>query len=257
MARFFLKACNAVVNLILVVALILSGSYAVYALWDNNLVLTAAEDVQADMIKLKPQVEENGEAVDTGPTFDELLAINPDVCGWVSMTGTKIDHPILQGYDNLEYINKDVYGSFALAGSIFLDSRNDRNFQDSYSLLYGHHMTQSGMFGDLDQYKDAAFFRENRTGMLILPENIYDLEVISCLLVGASEDMIFDPGHAQADIEALLDYAQENALHLNADVLETARQTENLQILALSTCSTEFTDARTIVLTVMKPHTVS
>ena len=74
-ARFFLKACNSIVNLVIILALLISGAYAVYALWDNNQVLTAAEDVQADMIKLKPKVEE-GQVADTGPTFDELLAIN-------------------------------------------------------------------------------------------------------------------------------------------------------------------------------------
>jgi sortase B len=116
-------------------------------------------------------------------------------------------------------------------------------------------MTQSGMFGDLDLYKDETFFRANRTGMLILPEKVYDLEVISCMLVGASEDMIFEPAEAQDDIKAFLEFAQENAMYLNEDVLEQAKQTKKLQILALSTCSSEYTDARTIVLTVMKPHT--
>lgn len=254
MARFLLKACNSIVNIIVILALLISGAYAAYALWDNNQVLTAAEDVQADMIKLKPQVNTSGEMVDTGPTFDELLAINPDVCGWVTMDNTAIDHPILHGDNNLEYINKDVYGNFALAGSIYLDSRNDKSFQDSYNLLYGHHMADSRMFGDLDLYKDEAFFRENRTGTLLTPGNIYDLEVISCMLVGASDEFIFEPTDTRNDIKALLDYAQKNALYLNEDVLSRARQTENLQILALTTCSSEFTDARTIVLTVMDPH---
>lgn len=255
MARFFLKACNSIVNIVVILALLISGAYAVYALWDNNQVLTAAEDVQADMIKLKPQIAEDGEPADTGPTFDELLAINEDVVAWVSMDNTHIDHPVLLGDNNLEYINKDVYGNFALAGSIFLDSRNDREFTDSYNLLYGHHMADSRMFGDLDLYKDEAFFRENRTGMLILPDRVYDLEVISCMLIGASDDMIFDPTAARDDITGLLDHIQSDSLYVNEDVLAKARQTENLQILALSTCSTEFTDARTIVLTVMEPHT--
>lgn len=255
MARFFLKACNSIVNTVLILALLISGAYAVYALWDNNQVLAAAEDVQADMIKLKPQIAENGELVDTGPTFAELLAINEDVVGWVSMDNTHIDHPILLGDNNLEYINKDVYGNFALAGSIFLDSRNNREFTDSYNLLYGHHMADSRMFGDLDLYKDEAFFRANRTGMLILPDRVYDLEVISCMLIGAYDDIIFDPDEAQDDINILLDHIQSDSLYINEDVLALARQTENLQILALSTCSTEFTDARTIVLTVMEPHT--
>ena len=255
-SRLFLKACNAIVNLVLVLSLVVAGAYAVYALWDNNQVLTAAEDVQADMIKLKPEITDTEEE-DASASFDELQAINSDVCGWISMDNTKIDYPILHGENNLTYINKDVYGNFDLAGSIFLDSRNSRAFDESYALLYGHHMADSRMFGDLDNYKDEAFFRENRTGMLILPDKTYDLEIIACMLIGASDDMIFDPDAAQDDIQALLDHAEEKALFVNSDVMERARQTENLQLLALSTCSSEYTDARTIVLTVMNPHTAS
>ena len=67
--------------------------------------------------------------------------------------------------------------------------------------------------------------------------------------------MIFDPDTVQDNIEALLDYSEENALFVNTDVIQKARTTENLQIIALSTCSSEFTDARTIVLAVMQPRT--
>ena len=255
MARFLLKACNSLVNLIVILALLISGAYAAYALWDNNQVLTAAEDVQADMIKLKPKVDATSEEPDNSEAFADLLKLNQDVCGWISMDNTNIDYPILHGNNNLEYINKDVYGNFALAGSIYLDTRNNHDYQDQYNLLYGHHMVEGRMFGDLDLYKDAAFFRENRTGMLILPDKTFNLEVISYMLVGASDDLIFDPTYARNHINMLLDYVQDNSVYLNEDVLEKARQTENLQLLALSTCSSEFTDARTIVLTVMVPLT--
>ena len=254
-ARLFLRLCNAIVNLLLILALTVSGAYAVYALWDNNQVFAAAEDVQADMIKLKPEIVP--EAEDNSASFAELLALNPDVVGWISMDNTRVDFPILQGTSNLTYINTDVYGNFALAGSIFLDSRNHRDFTDSYSLLYGHHMANGNMFGDLDLYKDETFFRDNRTGTLILPDKTFNLEIISCMLVGASDDYIFEPDSTRYNIKSLLQYAETKSLHVNEDVLARAKETEGLQILALSTCSSEFTDARTIVLTVMNPYTAS
>lgn len=255
-AKLFLKACNSLLNLIVACALAICGAYAVYALWDNNQILAAAENVQVEMQKLKPDItEQTSQDSDNTESFAQLLQINADVCGWVSMDGTQIDYPILYGDTNMEYINKDVYGNFALAGSIFLDSRNDNLFGDAYSLLYGHHMADSRMFGDLELYKEEAFFRENRTGILILPHQTYDLEVISCMLVGSFDEYIFEPESTRDDIQSLLDFVEENALFSNDDVLARARQTEGLQILALSTCSSEFTDARTIVLTVMVPHT--
>ena len=249
MSRWILKAANSFVNGIVILCLCAAEIYAVYALWDNNRIYSAANDVQSDMVKIKPAVEEDG-----GASFEELLAINPDVCAWVTLDNTKIDYPVLQGSTNLTYINRDVYGNFALAGSIFLDTRNERDFSDAYSLLYGHHMENGGMLGDLDLYKAQTFFAENTTGMLILPDRAYNLEIFACLLIDAGEDAIFDPEKWQTDIDGLLSYARDNSLHLREETIDRLEQMEHPQILALSTCSTEFTDARTIILAVMEPY---
>lgn len=257
LSRAVLNILNAIVNTVLALVLLLCGCYAAYALWDNNQVLSAAENVQADMIKLKPEVVlSEGEPVDNTATFAALLMLNPDVVGWVTMDNTRVDFPVLQGKDNLTYINRDVYGNFSLAGSIYLDSRNDDSFADSYSLLYGHHMAEGNMFGDLDLYKNEAFFRENRTGVLILPDRTYKLDVISCMLVNASDAYVFEPNSTRGDITGLLDYMESNSMYLHKDMLQQARETDDLKILALSTCSSEFTDARTIVITVMTPLAV-
>lgn len=251
--RVILKTANSLVNTTVMLALCLASAYAVYALWDNNRIYSAAADVQAEMIKLKPRTKSVQES-DEGDSFEELLAVNSDVCAWVTLDNTGVDYPVLQGDTNHSYINTDVYGNFALAGSIFLDSRNDNTFEDQYSLLYGHHMENGKMFGDLDLYKEADFFTENRTGTLILPDQIYDLEIISCMLVSASEDNIFEPERWQDDIDGLLDFIKQNSLNIcNESIDSIALSQEDEKILALSTCSSEFTDARTIVLAIMKP----
>lgn len=249
MARKIIKAADSLVNLVVVLCLCAAGAYAAYALWDNNRIYTTASNVQVEMEKIKPVVEEDG-----GASFEELLAINPDVCAWVTLDNTKIDYPVLQGSTNLTYINQDVYGNFALAGSIFLDVRNNRDFSDAYSLLYGHHMENSKMFGDLDLYKDQTFFDENTTGMLILPDRAYNLEIFACLLVDAGDDNIFDVEQWQTDIDGLLSYVRSNSLHLHEETISSLEQMSEPKVLALSTCSTEFTDARTIILAVMESY---
>ena len=257
MSKAFLKLANGLISLAVAIALVVAGGYAAYCLWDNNQIYAAAENVQEELLHLKPQITE-AEGEESGPTFGELLAINEDVRAWVTLDGTKIDHPVLQGETNLDYINTDVYGNFALAGSIFLDARNDSGFADPYSLLYGHHMENSGMFGDLDLYKDAEFFEENQTGTLILPSRAYSLEVFACLLVSASEDRIFNPSTWDTRVEGLLDFAEAEALNSDSEAIARLRERieagENPQVLAFSTCSYEFTDARTIVLAAMNDY---
>ena len=251
--RTVLRAANSLFNLVVILLLLAAGSYSAFALWDNQRIYAAAGDVQADMMKLKPEVITTEE--DSGADFSELLAVNPDVCGWITLDNTNVDYPVLQGETNFTYINTDVYGNFALAGSIFLDTRCSKEFTDPYSLIYGHHMADSKMFGDLDLYKDETFFQENTTGSLVLPGKAYQLEIIACLLVPASEDHIFEPTTWQdSNISRLLEFVENNALNLHDEIMRELKAAEDpFKILALSTCSYEYTDARTIVLTWMKP----
>lgn len=250
--RILVKAANALLSAAAVLFLITAGSYSAYALWDNAQVYSTADNVMSELLSLKPKP---GAQEDNGASFEELLAVNGDVCAWLTLDGTRIDYPILQGEDNLSYINTDVYGSFALAGSIFLDSRCDNTFHDAYALVYGHHMDNGRMFGNLDKYKDGKFFGENSAGALILPDRSYKLEIFACMLVPAAEGRIFDTQMRQTDIGGLLDFAEAEAVHLRPDTVEAARGAESPQIIALSTCSSEYTDARTIVLAYMTPYT--
>ncbi|MDO4649151.1 MAG: class B sortase [Eubacteriales bacterium] len=249
MAKLTLKILNKLVSTLVGLILLVLATYSIYALWDNKQVYSAAEDVQADMLKLKPIIDPE----DNSASFEELLAINEDVCAWISLDNTKIDYPVLQGEDILSYINTDVYGNFALPGSIFLDTTNDKNFQDAYSLIYGHHMTNHQMFGDLDLYEERSFFDNNTTGTLILPDRSYQLEIFACMLVKSSEEAIFRPEQWLTDINGLLAFAQENSLQLHPETIEQLQKEEHPQILGLSTCSTDFTDARTVVLARMVP----
>ena len=57
-----------------------------------------------------------GRQEDNSLSFGQLRDINPDVCGWLTLDGTAIDYPVVQGESNFTYLNTDVYGGFALAG---------------------------------------------------------------------------------------------------------------------------------------------
>ncbi|MCD8396283.1 MAG: class B sortase [Lachnospiraceae bacterium] len=251
MAGRILKLCDSLLTLFLALILIVFGAYAAYALWDNHQVYAEAENVQDALLKIKPVIDAEG---DGGASFEELLAINEDVCGWITLDNTEIDYPIVQGENILSYINTDVYGNTVLSGSIFLDPTNNKDFQDAYCLIYGHHMNGHLMFGDLDLYEDEDFFAENTTGTLILPDRSYRLEIFACLLVVSSEDAIFSPSQWADDVSGLLEFAEASATYLHEETIAALREDENPQVLGLSTCSTEFTDARTVILARMVPY---
>ena len=214
--------------------------YGAFALWDNAQVVNSAKTVQSEMLRWKPDIRKPEQKKES---FRRLRELNPDIVGWISMDGTGIDYPVLQGKNNLVYLNINIYGEFDLAGSVFLDQRNDPAFSSAYNLLYGHHMENGGMFGDLDRYRDEEFFQENGTGRLTLPDGTYVLQVYACLVTDAADHLAFDPMSWEQDPDRRYGQVKKSAVQFQPDVWESGSQT-----LALSTCASDYDGARTVVL---------
>ena len=139
--------------------------YGGYALWDTAMLYQGAF-VSQNLMKYKPSVSVD----EDDASLEELLAINPDVRGWLTIDGTHVDYPIVQGEDDMEYVNKGVYGEFSLSGTVFLDSENTSDFSDCYNLLFGHHMANGAMFGDVVRFTDRTYFEKHQTGRLFYPD---------------------------------------------------------------------------------------
>lgn len=248
-----LRALNWTLSRIIILVTLIVLTLSGYVLWSNYRTYEDVRDVYENLIQVKPS-----EDSDVKSGFNELKEINPDVYGWVTLDGTNIDYPILQGENNMEYIDKDVYGNFSLAGSIFLDSRNNSDFKDSYSLTYGHHMSNHLMFGDLDLYKDKEFFETNRTATLMSETDITKMTVLAVLQVPDSTDEIFDPSLWGEDLTDLAIYIQNNAIHIWDDAIkELFDNPTTTQAVALATCSDGNTGDRTVVILIAHRDLVS
>ena len=151
--------------------------------------------------------------------------------------------------DNKEYLNKDPFGKYSLSGSIFLDSRNNRDFSDSYSVLYGHHMDYGAMFGALDEFKKKDYFDSHRTGRLVtVSGKTYDIRFFAAAVVLATDPIVFHPTDATA--AALLDKLAGAAM-----IYEPPEAENDLKVIALSTCQDADTIDRMVLFGVMKEIT--
>ena len=228
MGSILLKLLNRLLDVAVLLTLLVTALYCVYCIWDNNTIYDAPLKLQQELRKQRPKEE--------SPSFEELQRLNPDVAAWLTLEGTGIDDPIVQGEDNLEYLNKNVYGEYALAGSIFLDSRCDRTFQGAYQLVYGHHMEKHRMFGDLDRYLEEDFVEEHTTGTLMVPGKTYPLMFLAVMKVDSA---VFQ--------QAVLTKGQ----YVRKELLEKlSEETDSWAVLALSTCSSEKEEERIVVLMV-------
>lgn len=228
---------NQILGFMATVMIITMLAYGGYSLWDVYVTYSGAF-MSSDLMKLKP-----GEQGSNAPTFEELRRINKDVKAWLTVDDTHIDYPVLQGVDDMEYVNKDVYGEFSLSGAIFVSYKNKEDFSDPYNLLYGHHMDNGGMFGDVMEFIDEGYFNRHRTGKLFLPERTYDLELYALIECDAYDKYIYNVENAIDDMEGFQAYVKETATHYR-DINVTADD----QIISLSTCVDAQTNGRAVVL---------
>lgn len=213
--------------------------YGGYSLWDTAMVYSGAF-LSQELLALKPA---SGEP-DGNPTLTQLQQINPDACAWLTVYDTHIDYPVVQGESDWDYINTDIYGEFSLSGSIFLDSRNASDFSDLYSVVYGHHMDNGGMFGDVVEFVNEEFFQAHPTGRLYLPETTYDITFFACVQVDAYDTIIYNPtAQPQGDTGALLDYVADIAVQRREIGVGSSDR-----IIGLSTCAEAQTNGRVVVL---------
>lgn len=172
--------------------------------------------------------------------FSEIQ-IPENAAGWLYLDGAGVDAPVMQGKDNLEYLNKNSEGEFSLSGSLFLDSRCSRDFTDPYSLIYGHHMEHHLMFGALDQYLDKDFFDSHPDGILCTHSGSFRLEVIAAAVCSAYEADIF----GLTDEEKVREFIRSSAMYFRPSAMDG-------RILAMSTCQYPDTAARTVVFAMIR-----
>jgi len=230
-----IKVADSIVNLAVLIAVILLIVIGSYALWDSRQVYQTADSTRYAVYK---PTDENG-----GLSFAELQEINPDVCAWLEVYGTHIDYPVVQGKENMTYVNRNAEGKYSQSGAIFLDKYCSRDFSDFSSILYGHHMEKHAMFGEIGLFKNKDYFEARRYGMLYYGGQEHGLEFFAFLHADAYDTAVFkthitERKQQQAYIDMIFDRARHT---------RDINITPDEKIVLLSTCSTDSTNGRDIL----------
>ena len=196
---------------------------------------------------MEEQIEEEKQIlVEEDYEFEELIGnniINKDTIGWITIAGTSIDYPIVQGSDNYYYLTHDYNRNESKYGSIFMDCHNAADFSDKHTILYGHNMKNGSMFHDLNEYRSHDFFDEH-TYIEVYSQDVY------------RKWMVFSTYSTKPDfnyLQTAFDSREEYSIFLNALLSHSEFSDEKVQvntedkILTLSTCSDDLENGRRVV----------
>lgn len=225
---------NQILNVLGLIVLAVLLAFASFHLYDSYALEN--EGLPEKMMKFKPDEPDSY-------SFAQLREMNPDVIGWIDLDGTKVDQPVLQGKDDMTYINTNPLGEFALTGSIFLSAYNEPDFSNPYNLLHGHHIKNGGMFGDLERYLKQDFFDQNTTGYLMTPDGKWNLYVFAALQDNAFNDVLYFPDQYDGgDLSSLISYLKEHAVCYRDPGMSSGEE-----VLGMSTCYDARTNERILV----------
>lgn len=104
-----------------------------------------------------------GAQVQMLPEFQELFLLNPDLVGWITIEGTKLNYPVVQsGTDNVDYyLYRDFYGKRDLHGCIYAREQCQFQEQSDNITIYGHRMNDGSMFATLANYRKRSYWEDH------------------------------------------------------------------------------------------------
>lgn len=211
----------------------LFGIYTEYKKGDDEYDALEDEYVIAPDEKEVDIQEVEGEPVMKNPIdFDGLLSMNKDIIGWLKVEALDISYPMTQGEDNDYYLHNTFQDTPNIAGCIFLDYENKKDFSDRNSIIYGHNMRNGSMFGTLKKFREEGVFEKSPYFWIYTPEKIYKYEIFACHEVGYTSKTYQLTFEDDDDFMAYIKEAFDNSV-----VQSDASVSTEDQVVTLSTCT--------------------
>lgn len=174
--------------------------------------------------------------------FDLLRQTCPDVVGWITIEGTQIDYPVVQGEDNDFYLSHLPDGKANEAGSIMMDAACDGLFGDELTTLHGHHMKNHSMFGGLDFYREAEYYLEHPTIRLYTPAGDFEVAIFAAYTLDGEAFGYPTAFESDEAFRAFVEEARARSA-FQADV----QVNRGDRLLLLSTCAYSYATERLLV----------
>ena len=174
--------------------------------------------------------------------FHALDQVSGNLIAWLYLPGSVINYPVAQCDNNSYYLKHLADGTVNSSGCLFLDYKNDREFTDDNSIIYGHHMKNGSMFGSLDRYSRQKFYNSHPSLYLVTQPDRYRIEVFSAYTTSKDSDAYT---LRFSDRQEYGEWIER--IKARSDIKTNVQVTTEDRILTLSTCAYSFRNARFVV----------
>lgn len=114
--------------------------------------------------------------------------INPDVCAWITIPGTNVNHPVVSSARKGEawYLDHDVFNENNPCGALVLTRLDKEANAPAGLLIFGHNMSDGSMFSPVSRYSNDIWKARHPSLLLQTPQHKWHLDITHTRIVDAS-----------------------------------------------------------------------
>lgn len=170
--------------------------------------------------------------------FEALWERNPDIIAWLDIPNTDISYPIVQSpEDDTYYLNHNSDRKRSSLGALYSESAyNADDFSDLITVIYGHHMLDGSMFGNLQSlYSEANAMQDYALIRVFLPDRELDFEVFAAVPYSRTH-ILHSYGANDLRSKRIFQYEVSNTHSLDGRIVTERFPSPEDPVLILSTC---------------------
>lgn len=166
--------------------------------------------------------------------YEELIKLNEDTVGWLTVNNTKINYPIVQTIDNDYYLDHAYDKTKNTIGWVFADYRNDMDNISQNTIIYGHSMVKSGlMFSTLEKVLNSDWYNNENNMNITFSIKGKDIKwkIFSIYTIQNTTDYLYTDFSTEESFKNFIQKIKDRSIKdFNVDLNSSDK------ILTLSTC---------------------
>lgn len=167
--------------------------------------------------------------------FDELIKINNETIGWLTVNNTKVNYPVVQHTDNEYYLKRDFNKNKNSYGWIYLDYRNNIYNLSNNTIILGHNLKNGMMFGTLRYTTNESWYKNSDNQIITFNTKVKNMKwkIFSIYKIPVTNDYLYANFGDLDEFKKFLDNIKSRSIY---DFGVELKKEDH--ILTLTTCGT-------------------
>ena len=237
------KVIKYIIILLLIAIMLISSYFLCKNLQEDDKQEEIFEEIK--VIAEDNNDDNNKEIEDNDINMQKLYEKNSDIVGWIRIYNSNIDYAKMQTKNSPNYyLRKNFYKQYSYLGTPYLSENCDINISDNL-IIYGHHINNLKMFGELENYRKEEYYNSHKIIKLYTLEEKREYEIISIFTTNAYTGFKyynFISSSNENEFNTFVNQCKELSFF---DIENTAVYGDKL--LTLSTCDYSSKNARLVI----------